>query len=251
MKESRRRQIETLIAERKSLSMQELCDALGVSMNTVRADVSCLVQEGFVEKVYGGIVLKQHEDIPLYERRSQQQTDCKCRIAKAAEALIEDGDIVYIDAGTTTMRLLDYLDPAKHVTIVTASVSVLQRTQSMANVNTMMLPGLYDKRRNAMMDSSTVEYLCRFQHNKGFFGVSSLTAAGGLGVSSWQEYELKRTAVAHCQKAYLMVDPTKYGRTALLAYGTLEQMDTILTDKDMAPEFLELCRKKGVDLKLV
>ena len=91
MKESRRKQIESLLAERRSISMYELCEALNVSMNTVRADVSSLVREGVVEKVYGGIVLKQPEEIPLYERRSQQETDCKCRIAKMAEQLIEDG----------------------------------------------------------------------------------------------------------------------------------------------------------------
>ena len=251
MKESRRRQIETLLAERRNISMHELCEALNVSMNTVRADVSSLVREGIVEKVYGGIVLKQHEDIPLYERRSQQKTDCKCRIAKAAERLIEDGDIVFIDAGTTTMRLLDYLDPAKKITVVTASVSVLQRAQNMPNINAMILPGLYDMRTNAMLDSSTVEYLCRFQHNKGFFGVSSLTTVGGLGVSNWQEYELKRTALAHSQKPYLLVDATKYGKTALLAYGTLEQMQAIITDREISPEFVELCRQKNVPLEQV
>ena len=63
MKESRRKQIESLLAERRSISMHELCEALNVSMNTVRADVSSLVREGVVEKVYGGIVLKQPEEI--------------------------------------------------------------------------------------------------------------------------------------------------------------------------------------------
>lgn len=251
MKESRRKQIESLLAERRSISMHELCEALNVSMNTVRADVSSLVREGVVEKVYGGIVLKQPEEIPLYERRSQQGTDCKCRIAKMAEQLIEDGDIVFIDSGTTTMRLLDYLDPAKKITIVTANVSVLQRAQNMTNVNAMILPGLYDMRTNAMLDSSTVEYLCRFQHNKGFFGVSSLTATGGLGVSNWQEYEVKRTAVARCQKSYLLVDSTKYGRTALLAYGTLEQMQAVITDHGMPQEFIALCRQKKVTVEQV
>ena len=251
MKESRRRQIQALLAERKSLSMHELCELLNVSMNTVRADVSCLVQDGVVEKVYGGIVMKQNEDIPLYARRSQQETDCKCRIAKAAERLIEDGDIVFIDSGTTTMRVLDFLDPAKHITVVTASVSVLQRAQNMSNVNVMILPGLYDMRRNAMLDSSTVEYLTRFQHNKGFFGVSSLTTTGGLGVSNWQEYELKRMAAAHSQKAYLLVDSTKYGKTPLLVYGSVDQMHEIITDTQIPMELVELCRQKNVQLSRV
>ena len=251
MKESRRRQIESLLAKRKNISMHELCEILNVSMNTVRADVSSLVREGVVEKVYGGIVLKQQEDIPLYERRSQQKTDCKCRIAKAAEHLIDDGDIVFIDGGTTTMRLLDYLDPAKKITVVTASISVIQRAQNMPNIKTMVLPGMYDMRTNTVLDSSTIEYLCRFQHDKGFFGVSSLTEAGGLGVSNWQEYEFKRAAVEHSQKTYLLVDATKYGKTSLLTYGTLEQMHEIITDREASPEFVKLCETKRVRLECV
>ena len=148
-------------------------------------------------------------------------------------------------------RLLDYLDPAKKITIVTANVSVLQRAQNMTNVNAMILPGLYDMRTNAMLDNSTVEYLCRFQHNKGFFGVSSLTTTGGLGVSNWQEYEVKRTAVARCQKSYLLVDSTKYGKTALLSYGVLEQMQSVITDHGMPQEFIALCRQKKVTVEQV
>lgn len=248
MKESRRRQIEELVSQKKSVSMQELCEHLNVSMNTIRADVNALVKDGVVEKVYGGVVLKEQEEIPLYDRRSQQQTDCKSRIAKAAESTIVDGDIIYLDAGTTTLRLLDHLDPQKHITMVTASVAALIRAQHMPNVTIVMLPGLYDKRTNAFLDNSTVEYLTRFRHTKAFLGVSALTSDGGLGVSNWQEYELKRTAIVHSQKAYLLVDATKYGTTGLLCYGSIDQMEGVFTDVKMPESFSTLCKEQKVSL---
>ena len=248
MKENRRRQIEELVIQKKSISMQELCEQLKVSMNTVRSDVNNLVQAGVVEKVYGGIRLREHEDIPLYENRSVQQTDCRCRIARAAERLIADGDIIYIDSGTTTMRLLDYLDPQKRITVVTASVSVLVRAQAMSNLTLMVLPGLYDKRTNALLDNSTVEYLSRFKHTKAFLGVSSIAANGELGVSNWLEYELKRSAIAHSQESYLLVDATKYGRAGLLTFSSIDQMAAVVTDTDMQDSFVSLCQSKKITI---
>lgn len=246
MKVNRRNQIEKLVSENKSVSMQELCEKLNVSMNTVRADVNSLVQDGVVDKVYGGIVLKERENIPLYESRSLQQTDSKNRIARAAEEMISDGDIIYVDSGTTTMRLLDFLDPQKHITVVSASASVLARAQSMTNLNLMMLPGMYDKRINALLDSSTVEYLSRYKHTKAFLGVSALNTNGELGVSNWLEYELKKAAIVHSQKTILLVDSTKYGKTGLVTFSSIDQMATIVTDTSMPIDFIRLCQTRNI-----
>lgn len=251
MKASRRLQIETLITERKSITMQELCELLSVSMNTVRNDVSSLVKDGVVEKVYGGIVLKDHSDIPIYERRSQQQVDVKDRIAQAAERIIADGDIVFIDSGTTTKRIMECLDPQKHITVVTANVAVLQVAHSMSNVTVMMLPGMYNPRYNSLLDSSTIDYLTRFRHTKAFLGVSSFSAEGALNVSNWQEYELKRTAIAHSSKVYLMADSTKCGNTGLLSFGTVDQMTGVYTDKNIPESFLRICKEKKVAVTTV
>lgn len=251
MKEDRLRQIEELLAKKKSSSMQELCEYLSVSMNTVRADVNQLVKSGVLEKVYGGVVLKNQEEIPLYENRSLQQTDCKTRIAQAAERHIDSGDIVFLDSGTTTMRILDYLDPNKQITVVTPSVSVLARSSNMPNLTLIMLPGLYDKRINALLDSTTIEYLSRFRHTKAFLGASSLRANGDMGTSNWLEFELKKSAINLSQENYLLTDATKYGKPGLLSYGNVAQLTGIITDETMPADFVALCHEKGVGIQQV
>ncbi|MGM9640354.1 MAG: DeoR/GlpR family DNA-binding transcription regulator [Faecousia sp.] len=245
MKESRRKQIEALVARRQSLTMQELCDIFEVSMNTIRSDVASLVKAGVVEKVYGGIRVKERKEIPLFTSRTMLHPDRKQAIAQAAEALIDDGDIVYIDAGTTTMHLIDCLQDHKHVTIVTPSLPIIVKAYEKSNVNLVILPGMYNRRTNAILDGSTAEYLTRYQHTKAFMGVSALLPNGALGVSSYLEYELKRTAVAQSQKAFLLADSSKLGEAGLLTYGTVEQMSLILTDRDMPDSFVNLCREKG------
>lgn len=87
MRDSRIKQIETLITQQKNMTMQELKDIFGVSMNTIRSDVAQLVKSGVVEKVYGGIRLRENKDTPLFANRASQNTDAKIKIACAAERL--------------------------------------------------------------------------------------------------------------------------------------------------------------------
>lgn len=251
MKEGRHKQIEQLVAARQSVTMQELCDTFCVSINTIRADVASLVRDGVVEKIYGGIRVKEQKEIPLYATRATARRAQKMLLAQAAAARIVDGDIIYIDAGTTAMHILEYLPSAISLTIVTPSLPVIRRATEMEHVNLVVLPGMYNRRTNALLDGSTAEYLARYQHTKAFMGVSSLAANGSLGVSSYLEYELKRTAVARSAQRFLLTDASKYGEAGLLSYGNIEQMDAILTTGDMPEEFLALCRERGTTLELL
>lgn len=249
MKENRRQKIEALIRANKNLSMRDLCQYLNVSMNTVRKDVEQLVQDGAVEKVYGGIIWKEPEPrIPVYENRNLMQSESKRRIAQTAGNMLEDGDVVFLDSGTTTMHVLDDLDARKQITVVTASIAVLFQAKTMENVRLMLLPGLYDKRTNAVLDNSTVEFLSRFKYTKAFIAASGLTATGELSVSNYMECELKRIAMERSLDKLLLVDSTKYSRTGLLTYGTIDQMHQIITDKDMNAQFVSLCQEKQIAL---
>lgn len=251
MKEARRRQMQSLIEHRGSISMEDLCKEFQVSMNTIRTDVAYLVKNGTVEKVYGGVRAKQRREVPLFDSRAMLHPDKKESIARAAADLIEEGDIIYIDAGTTTMHILDYLDPGMHITVVTPNLPVVLSAYKNPNITLVVLPGMYNRRTNALLDGSSAEYLTRYQHTKAFMGVSALAVDGGLGVSSFMEYELKRTAVARSRKVILLVDSSKYGEPGLLTYGSALDMSHVLTDDRIPIAFAELCRKGGVPIDVL
>lgn len=251
MKESRRKQIETLLEQRQSMTMQELCDAFGVSMNTIRADVASLVSTGALEKIYGGVRVKERKEVPLFTSRSMKNTDQKQRIARMAARLIENGDIIYLDAGTTTMQILNYLPTGIRITVVTPSLPVIIQAHEMANINLVVLPGMYNRRTNSLLDGGTAAYLTQYQHTKAFMGVSSLSATGNLGVSSYQEHELKRTAVSRSQQVYLLADSSKYGEAGLMSYGTVADLTGIFVDRDIPDSFVDLCREQGTQVEIV
>lgn len=251
MKKSRQKEMAELIAQRQSMTMEELHQTFGMSMNTIRSDVASLVRSGAVEKIYGGVRSNQQKQVPLFTSRAMQQTAVKQRIARAAEALILDRDIVYIDAGTTTMHLIDFLSPEKHITVVTPNLSVIVRAAELPNVELVVLPGVLNRRTNALLDAGTFEFLSRYQHAKAFMGASGVTEDGGLSVSSYTEFELKRTAVRQSRQCFLLVDSSKFGEASLMAYGQVGQMTAVITDSSASAEFQACCTQQAVELRLV
>lgn len=248
MRDSRREQMAAFIAQRHTATMTELCQVFQVSINTVRADVAYLVQSGAVEKVYGGVRSVIHQEVPLFTQRTGLHTEEKRRIARQAEMCIKDQDILYIDSGTTTMHLLDFLDPAKHITVLTGNLHLVGQAYNKPNVELIILPGSMNRRTNSVTDVSALEFLGRYHFAKAFMGVSSISSDGALNVSSYMEYELKRAAVRQCQHTYLLADSSKFGGTGLMSYGSLSDMAELITDAHCPEQIRALCAQQNIRL---
>lgn len=251
MRDGRIKQIEDLVIRRETVTMEELRRTFGVSMNTIRADVAKLVESGAVEKVYGGVRAVRRQEVPLFTHRTELHTQEKKRIARYAQRLIHDGDILYIDAGTTTMHLIDFLDPAKRVTIITGSLYVMGRAYAKPHVDLIVLPGGMNRRTNSVADGGTLEFLARYRCGKAFMGASGVSPDGRLNVSTYMEYELKKLAVEQSQTAYLLLDGSKFGGSSLLSYGSLGDMEEVITDQSCPQEVREQCGQLGVRLTVV
>ena len=145
MKIDRIHQIHQLLktTEPHSVSIDELCTTFNVSKNTIRRDIAELKKSGFIKKVYGGIVLQEQsesspEPFTSWETKNMQ---AKKNIARIAASLVNNGDVIYIDSGTTTMHMLPYLAEKKHLTIVTASVYVISTACSYKDFNVIATGG--------------------------------------------------------------------------------------------------------------
>lgn len=246
MKEARQKQMLSFIAQRGSCTMEQLQQSFGVSMNTVRADVAALVALGTVEKIYGGVRILTTQEVPLFTQRSEQYSEAKRRIARCAEARIADGDTLYIDSGTTTMHLIDFLSPTKHVKILTANLSVIMRAAVCPNVELTVLPGVFNRRTNAVADVSTLEYLGRYRCDKAFVGTTGVSATGKLNVSTYIEYELKKVILSHSRRVFLLADGSKFGRESLMTYGSLSDVAELITDEGCPASARELCTRENI-----
>ena len=251
MKSFRLRRMEQYILEKENVSMEELCAEFDVSMNTVRLDVASLVKKGSIKKVYGGVCSNRQNSLVPFEERKMKFSECKKAVCRAAAALVEDGDIIYVDSGTTTMYLTDYLDKHKNVTVLTNNLNVIMRAVPHENVQVICLPGILERKTNSFVSAETGKILARYNIKKAIVAATGVTENGDVTNSSSLEYEIKREAMRNSEKKYLLLDSSKYGKSALLTYAHLGDMDRVIADTEMSPELEVLCERYNVKLEKV
>ena len=250
MRDNRRKEMAAYITRRGSVSMQELCDAFPVSMNTIRADVAFLEQTGTVVKVYGGVRSVQQQEIPLFAQRANLHTNAKKAIARQAASLVNDGDTLFVDAGTTTMHLLDMLPQEIHATIVTGNLHIIAQAAARPNLELIVLPGALNRRTNSVGDVSTLEFLGRYHFGKALMATTGLSADGKLNVSSYLDYEIKNLAVQQSERRILLCDSAKFGATGLMSYASLADIHHLITDAGCPDALQSLCRSSGTLLEI-
>ncbi len=249
MKSFRLRRMEQYILEKENVSMEDLCREFDISMNTVRLDVADLVKQGAIKKVYGGVCSNRQNSLVPFEERKMRNNDKKKSICRAAARMIEDGDIVFVDSGTTMMYLPDYLGNKKNVTLLTNNLNVIMRAVPYENIQVICLPGILERKTNSFVSAETGKILERYNIKKAFLAATGVTEHGEITNSSSLEYEIKREAMRHSEHKYLLLDSSKYGRTALMNFAHISDMEYFFTDEEMNPVVQTLCDQHNVKLE--
>lgn len=250
MKSFRLKEMEQYIIEHDTVTMEELRDTFNISMNTTRLDVAQLVNKGTIRKVYGGVCSNQKNNLVPFEERKSKNTLGKKAVGKGAASLVNDGDIIFIDSGTTTMYLVDHLTECKNVTILTNNLNVINRALNMTDLNVICLPGMLERKTNSFVSADAVHFLERYNIKKSFMASSGITESGMITNSSPLEFEIKKAAIENSKEVYLMIDSTKYAKSALLTYASIDDMNMLIVDSDAEQGLLDLCRQHNVQVKV-
>ena len=252
MKEERIHQIHELLIEKKRISLDELCENFGVSKNTIRRDINELEEQGIIQKVYGGIVLKEAEIMSLepFSAREIRNINEKKKIAAVAAALVNDGEVIYIDSGTTTMHLLPHLAEKNFLTIVTASVYVLELATRYSNLNVIATGGNLQPPIKALVGPSVLDCIRNYNFSKIFLASTGITIEHGATNASPLECEVKRELVRKSCAKYLLVDNSKFDVASLMTYSNLTDLDNIITDKNPTEKYLDYFKEKAINLIL-
>ena len=231
MKADRILEMERLILQKGAATMDELREHFDISMNTVRRDVVELLKRGTVEKVYGGVCARRNEQVLTpYEVRRRGSEEAKAAIGKRAAQLVEDGDIIFIDSGTTTLHMIDHLSHLRELTIITNNLEAINRALPHENITIIALPGQVRRKTRSFTGDDAVHYLQRFNISKAFMASTGLSSHGVTN-SSPMEYEIKKCAVAGAETTVLLLSRTKFGVTGLMTFAQLEDFSILVTDE--------------------
>jgi len=230
--------IKEYIYQQKTVTLDQLCDEFNVSKNTIRRDIDELVASEKIKKIYGGVTVEGYKPMISFDERNISNLQSKQLIAKSAAALINDNEIIFIDSGTTTMHMIDYIKDKKNLTILTNSIEVIMRSIPYPNINVISLSGSLNRKTLSFTGTSCAAVLSNFNISKAFIAATGISTNGGASNSSPAETEIKRTALLKSQKNYLLVDHTKFGIISLMTFSNFDNIDSVITDK-MPPEDLQ------------
>ena len=209
-----------LLEEKRSITVTELKDILDTSESTVRRDITALDKAGRLTKVFGGAVVLERK-VTAYEPTVAQKSELnkkeKEKIAEYAASLIKADDFVYLDAGTTTGLILDYLEGTK-ASFVTNAVSHAQRLAKMG-IHVFLIGGELKSSTEAVVGSQAMQMIQMYHFTKGFFGTNGITRREGFTTPDTSEAIVKSTAMKQCKDVYILTDKSKFGEVSSVTFG--------------------------------
>ena len=246
MRNDRLLEMEKVIGQSGTISMTELCDLFNVSMNTVRRDVAELRRRGDVEKVYGGVCAVENNGSVLrpFTERQTIADAAKRAICREAAKLLEDGDVVFVDSGTTMVHLVDNLASRQELTIITNNLALVQQAIPYDNLRMIVLPGQLRRKTNSLTGLETVRALRQYNIRKAFLAATGSTLTGVTN-SSPQEYEIKRTALECSDERILLLCKQKFGHAGLMTYADFQDFHYIVTDQPLDAPYAEAVKRAG------
>ncbi|MEZ0118640.1 UNVERIFIED_ORG: DeoR family myo-inositol catabolism operon transcriptional repressor [Heyndrickxia coagulans] len=232
IKEERIHKIEAYILEHKSVSLDKLMEVFQVSKNTIRRDVQELVEKGNVKKVYGGVTVKDEKRASLesfHERQVRNQAEKKL-IGKTAASFVNDEDIIFIDSGTTTIEMIEYIKE-KQVTVLTNNLDFIVRALPYENLTIISPGGILERKTNSFGSIKYLDMLNAYNINKAFMASTGVSLTNGVTNASPVESELKTSIVNRSSQVFLLVDHDKFDKYGLMTYCSLDEIDVLITDQ--------------------
>jgi len=226
-----------------------LADSLGVTVETVRRDLTALERMGAVRRVHGGALPVERLALePNLATRETRNAEQKRRIAARAVAEVPSGGTVMLDAGTTMLAIAEALPPDLEATVITNSIAVAARLMELPKVELLMLGGRVRQITGAAVGDWTESALTELCVDVAFIGTNGLTVDRGLTTPDQTEAAAKHAMVLAGRRVVAVADASKVGPVHLHRFATLEDVSTLITDDGLDDETAEEISEAGVEV---
>ena len=251
MLHERRKDIVEKIKKNQTLKVQNLVSEYQVSIETIRRDLEFLEKQGYLQRVYGGAVLHGYYSItePEHVQREQSNSNKKQAIGKQAAALVNDGDSLFIDYGTTTIEMVRRLGGKKNLIILTNAMLIAQeltRLAKGAGWKIILLGGEVRENEFTVSGAMTDSNLKNFFLHKVILGVGGINVQSGVTDYHIAESSTRRLAMEQAGTIIGLADCSKFGVTALNQICPADKLDILVTDWTVPETVLDEYRALGI-----
>jgi DeoR family transcriptional regulator, aga operon transcriptional repressor len=249
----RRRSIRQLIEKQERVTVDELAARFRTSEVTIRSDLTALAKTGGVVRTHGGALLQRDgDDLPISVKKNLHHAE-KVRIAAAAVQLIEDGDTVLLDSGTTTAEIARQIATLKmqRLHIVTNALNIAVLLAHVPHVVLVMPGGVLRPQSYSLAGPQAEQALQGLHVDKLFLGVDSLDPQIGLMTPHVLEAQLNAQMIRIARRVIAVADASKLMRRNLSVIARVEQIHQLITDASADRAIVEELRRRGVEVTLV
>ncbi|WKY47786.1 DeoR/GlpR family DNA-binding transcription regulator [Eubacteriaceae bacterium ES3] len=217
--------------EKKTITVSELSRELNISESTIRRDLTSLDKEGKLKKIHGGATaiggayLVQDDEVRLRSNRFPEE---KRQIGLMAASQIDNKDFIYIDAGTSTEAMIEFIEAAQAV-FVTNGMDIAAKLIK-KGLRVIIIGGEIKPLTNAVVGIEAVNGLKKYHFSKGFFGTNGIDYEAGFSTPDPNEAQVKKEALLRCKKSFILADPSKFNVTTPVTFAELSEA-TIITTK--------------------
>ncbi len=249
----RRAKISDLVKRQGIVRVDELGDLFGVSAITIRRDLDLLEKKGLVERTHGGALTTHHfSSEAAYLDKRHANIAIKQAIGEKAVALIDEGDTLLINSGTTTAEVIKAIQFKKNVRVVTNNVAATRDLHPDASLDVIFTGGIYRSNTCCVVGEFAELVLANVNASKAILGIDGLSFKNGLTSPNYQEALLSRKMIQHTQGPVIIVaDHSKIGKIAHFSIAPLDRIAMVITDTGVAENVLQEFENLGVTLHLV
>ena len=244
----RHRRIQELLREYRVVRVSVLSEELSVSEVTVRRDLEVLERRGLLERTHGGAVATQWMRAePAYLQAASTNPAEKRLIGAAAATLVEPGDALYLNGGTTTLQVFRHLRTTG-LKVATNHVGIALEAAD-RDVELLLLGGHYRAPSNSVVGPFATEALRRTHATKAFIGVEGISVGSGLTTPVAAEAEIARVMIEQTRGRVLVVaDHSKIGTVADFVIAPLEEVDALIVDEGCSEEYRQRLTEAGIEV---
>lgn len=249
--EERKRKIIELLNDSSKLLVPELCERFGVSPATIRNDLRYLEENGHLKRTHGGAIRTTRMSYELDTRQKEVKNLVqKQAIAKYAAQMIEDGDTIAIDTGTTGLQFAKAITNHTGLTVVTNDIKIAGYLEENLKANIILIGGTIRLNYNCTVGYLAVNALKGLSVDKAFMATNGLTPEKGLSTPDMSQAEVKKAMLEISSEVIVLCDSSKIGSTAFVQVAPTSVLDYIVTDSQVNEKYVNEFQLLGVAVKI-
>lgn len=238
-----------VVQRQGSVTVEQLAETLGVTLQTVRRDVQRLADEGLLTRFHGGVRVPSStvENI-AHQQRESLHAEGKSRIARAVAAAVPNDCALILNIGTTTEAIARALLQHTGLRVITNNLNVASILSTNLACEVIVVGGVVRGRDQGIVGEAAVDFIRQFKVDIALIGISGIEADGSLRDFDYREVKVSQTIISHAREVWLAADASKFNRPAMVEVGTLSQVDRLFTDALPPAPFPELLAQAQVRL---